>query len=90
MSGLSLCFRTLGAPEQLEWQEFGELMDTVSEGENIMSSALEKSGLFSTFSHYKALAFPGTINTRMVEMWKAILPLKIRTFLWKVIYDRIQ
>jgi hypothetical protein len=75
--------------------KLGELVEklqrvSLSDDEDMVRWALEKSGCFSTSSLYRFLSSGGVHSRRMEEIWGTKLPLKIRIFLWQVVHDKLQ
>jgi exonuclease III len=83
--------RRLGIEEVAEWNELQEALDLVcfSDEEDKAVWALENSGNFSTKSLYRLIKHSGSVDLRMLEVWGAKLPLKIRIFLWMLWHDRV-
>jgi hypothetical protein len=90
---INLIFRrNFGDKEEREWDELTLLTDGVSlshESDSVIWT-LEKNKEFSTSSLYKALTFPGMVNTWLMNVWRAKLPLKIKIFLWQLFNDKVQ
>lgn len=54
----------------------------LSEGSDKVVWKLENSEKFTTRSLYGLITFGGVRDTRMMEIWKAKIPLKVQIFLW--------
>jgi hypothetical protein len=90
---INLTFRRgFGSVEENEWGDLVELAERVNITQQLdsVSWSLERSRNFTTASLYKELTFPGIMNNRMLNIWKAALPLKIKIFLWQICNDKIQ
>jgi hypothetical protein len=70
----NLCREVWGLPWELE--------------EDVVSWALEPSGVFSTNSIYARLS-QGMVITSFKEVWLTKVPAKIKVFLWQLIRDRL-
>ena len=51
---------------------------------------LNQSGTFTTKSLYSAIIFGGIKDTKLQELWKTPVPLKIKVFMWLMLKGRIQ
>ncbi|EEC76558.1 hypothetical protein OsI_14366 [Oryza sativa Indica Group] len=51
---------------------------------------LNQSGTFTTKSLYRAIIFGGIKGTKLQELWKTPVPLKIKVFMWLMLKGRIQ
>jgi hypothetical protein len=90
---LNLTFRrNFGAAQVVEWADLTAMMENISltQTSDTMRWVFEKSGQFSTASLYRELVFPRVVNKWMMSLWRARLPLKIKSFLWKICNDKIQ
>jgi hypothetical protein len=54
----------------------------ISEEDDRVVWALEKDGQFSTRSMYRFLSFGGMANRRMQEVWRALISMKEKVFMW--------
>lgn len=59
-------------------------------GRDKMRWKLTKSGVFSAKSLYREMTFGGVRDSRMMEFWKAPIPLNIKIFMWLILKGRIQ
>lgn len=59
-------------------------------GRDKMRWKLTKSGVFSAKSLYREMTFGGVRDSRMMEFWKASIPLNIKIFMWLILKGRIQ
>jgi hypothetical protein len=68
----------------LEWEELIECLNPIqlSGIVDTIKWCLTSNGKFSIASLYGHCSFSRVINTRMVEMWKARIPLKVKNFVW--------
>lgn len=84
--------RNFGELEITEWEQMlliqSNLVLTTDKDEFIW--ALERNKKFITKSMYHALTCRGVIDLRMMDIWKAPIPSKIKHFMWLVVNDRIQ
>jgi hypothetical protein len=60
----------------------------LSEGQDVISWALELSGKFSVKSLYRKL-FQGTPRKHFSDIWKVDVPMKICIFLWQLLRKRL-
>lgn len=83
--------RNFGDNEMDEWREMMETLVLVelTEGTDKVIWKLTNSGKFTTRSMYRYITFGGVIDTRMMEIWKAKIPLKVQIFLWMAWHDRV-
>jgi hypothetical protein len=66
-------------------------MVVLSNSEDSVIWAFEKTGSFTIASLYRELTFPRLTNSWLIMMiWEVKIPLKIRIFLWQVCNDGIQ
>lgn len=63
---------------------------TLSDGPDSVSWAVERSGKYSKRSLYKMMTSGGVVDFRSMLIWKCVVPLKVRIFLWMANHDRIQ
>jgi hypothetical protein len=62
----------------------------ISEEDDRVVWALEKGGQFSTRSMYRFLSFGGMANRRMQEVWRALISMKEKVFMWRMFNDKLQ
>lgn len=84
--------RALTSEQMRMWEHLTDrLMEiNLTDERDKVSWALEKNRIFSTRSLYRQISFGGVICTKMEEVWRAKLPLKIRIFLWQMFHDKLQ
>jgi hypothetical protein len=90
---LNMTFRrNFGAAQEVEWADLTTMMENthLTLSLDTMRWVFEKSGQFSITSLYRELVFLGVVNKWMMSLWRARLPLKIKSFLWKICNDKIQ
>jgi hypothetical protein len=74
--------RNFGEKEMTEWRSMMEKLEriTLTEENDKVIWKLEKSGNFTTKSMHRYITFGGIIDTRMMEIWMAKIPLKVQIF----------
>jgi hypothetical protein len=74
--------RNFGEKEMTEWRSMTEKLEriTLAEENDKVIWKLEKSGNFTTKSMHRYITFGGIIDTRMMEIWMAKIPLKVQIF----------
>ena len=91
--GLVLNFRrSFGASEVEEWHQLQFALEgvTLSDQEDEGYWALNSNGKYTSKSMYEEVVNPGLRDTRMVDMWKSNMPLKVKIFVWMCVRGRIQ
>ena len=75
-----------------EWLELQSRLSgfSMTDGRDELVWDLERSGRFTIRSLYYLMTFGGVRDQRMLDVWAAKLPLKIKIFLWMVFHDRTQ
>lgn len=84
--------RNFGDKEVGEWKEMMEKLPgiyLIDEPDKVVQK-LEYSGKFTTRNMYMYVTFSGVVDVRMMEIWKAKIPLKVQIFFWMAWYYRIQ
>lgn len=85
--GVNLTFRrSFGLEEIEEWEHLLHKIDgtIITNEEDTVSWAFQKSDQFTTASLYHEITFPVVPNRWMMLVWEAKLPLKIKIFLASV------
>lgn len=84
--------RGFGEPEVREWNALMAKLSevTLTEEEDGVIWNLEPSGKFTTKSIYRFITFGRVFDVRMLDIWRAKIPLKDQIFLWLAWRDRIQ
>jgi hypothetical protein len=74
--------RNFGEKEMTEWRSMMEKLEriTLTEENDKVIWKLEKSGNFTTKSMHRYITFGGIIDTRMMEILMAKIPLKVQIF----------
>lgn len=84
--------RNFGEKEMQEWGELIEIVEKmeIREEPDSVTWALTKTGRFTTESLYKNIMDPGDRDKRIMEIWEAKIPMKVRIFLWQVHKNKIK
>lgn len=84
--------RRFGVTELGEWTELMEKLEGVvltDQSEKVIWK-LEKSGKYTARSLYRLITFGGVRDVKMMEVWTAKIPLKVKIFIWMAWHNRIQ
>jgi hypothetical protein len=84
--------RSFDAVHSQEWLALSNLLEgtVLANLPDSIKWCLDKKGIYTTKSLYNEIFFPGFENRWMMCIWTAMIPLKIKIFLWQVCNDKIQ